>query len=71
MNKGHENILRGRVAAKFGSCTRFAKALNWSGRKTRDIVSGRQIANADDITHMAKGLEISDPVDFVYVFFSS
>lgn len=66
-----ENILRGRVAAKYGNCTRFAKALNWSGRKTRDIVSGRQVANADDISQMAKALEISDPVDFMYVFFSS
>ena len=63
------NALRGSVAAKFGSCANFAKALNWSGRKTRDIVSGRQVANANDMRAMAEALEISDPEEFMRVFF--
>ena len=61
--------LRGCVAKRFGSCTKFAEALHWSGRKTRDIVSGRQIANANDIKQMATALGISDPHEFMTVFF--
>ena len=63
------NVLRGVVAEKFGSCANFAKALNWSGRKTRDIVSGRQIPDAKDIKEMADTLNITEPKEFMRVFF--
>lgn len=63
------NPLRGVVAEKFGSCAKFAKALNWSGRKTRDIVSGRQVPDAKDIKEMADTLEIKEPTEFMRVFF--
>lgn len=62
------NPLRGAVAEKFGSCAKFAKALGWSGRKTRDIVSRRQMATAKEINEMAIALDISDPAEFVKVF---
>ena len=42
------NALRGIVAEKYGSCAKFAKALMWSARKTRDIVSGRQVPDAKE-----------------------
>lgn len=63
------NVLRGVVAEKFGSCAKFAKKLDWSGRKTRDIVSGRQVPDAKDIKQMADALEIKDPHEFMRVFF--
>jgi len=63
------NPLRGVVAEKFGSCAKFAKALNWSGRKTRDIVSGRQVPTAKEIKEMADTLEVKEPTEFMRVFF--
>lgn len=63
------NVLRGIVAEKFGSCAKFANALNWSGRKTRDIVSGRQIADTRDIKQMAKVLGINEPAEIIRIFF--
>ena len=65
------NALRGVVAERFGSCTKFAQALNWSGRKTRDIVSGRQVANTKEVREMATVLKISDAEEFMRVFFSA
>lgn len=64
------NPLRGAVAAKFGNCEAFSKALNWSGRKARDIVSGRQIPTAKDIEQMAEALGVMDDQDaFMSIFF--
>ncbi len=66
-----ENPLRGAVAAKYGSCEAFSKALKWSGRKTRDIVTGRQTPNAKDITQMAHALDVwEDPAAFMAIFFA-
>ncbi len=64
------NVLRGEVAAKFGSCENFAKALNWSGRKARDIVSGRQRMTADDIVEMSEALGINDNDELIRIFFN-
>lgn len=63
------NPLRGIVIEKYGSMSRFAIALNWSGRKTRDIVSGRQIPTAKDIGQMATTLNVTSPKDFMRIFF--
>ena len=65
-----KNELRGSVAAKYGSCTKFAKQLGWSGNKTRNIVSGRQVPNATDIQQMAIALNITDPAEFMRIFFN-
>jgi len=65
-----ENPLRGAVAAKFGTCEAFSQTLCWSGRKTRDIVSGRQIPTAKDIMEMARALGVADdPEAFMSIFF--
>ena len=64
------NVLRGVVAEKYGSCAKFAEALNWSGRKTRAIVSGRQKPNTQEVKEMADALKIKEPREFVRVFFS-
>ncbi len=63
------NPLRGAVAESFGSCEKLAKALNWSGRKTRDIVSGRQIATVKDVKEIAAALKIDDPNEIKRLFF--
>ena len=63
------NVLRGVVAQKYGSCAKFAEALGWSGRKTRDIVSGRQVPDAKDIKEMADKLKITEPSEFMRIFF--
>lgn len=63
------NVLRGVVAEKFGSCAKFAQALGWSGRKTRDIVSGRQVPDAKEIKEMADKLDVKEPIEFMRVFF--
>lgn len=65
-----KNELRGYVAAEYGSCTKFAERLGWSGNKTRNIVSGRQVPNAADIQQMATALNITDPAEFMRIFFS-
>lgn len=65
------NILRGEVAARFGSCEAFAAQLGWSGRKARDIVSGRQTPTATEITQMAGALGVmDDPERFMSIFFA-
>ncbi len=62
------NPLRGAVYEKLGSCTVLAGILGWSGRKTRDIVSGQQMPTAKDIDELARALEITEPEEFVRVF---
>ncbi len=63
------NPLRAEVYMKYGSCTKFANAIGWSQRKARDIVSGRQVPNADEIGAMANKLGIKEPKRFMEVFF--
>ena len=63
------NALRGAVAEKYGSCAKFADALNWSKRKTCDIVSGRQVPDAKEIREMADTLGVKEPAEFMRLFF--
>ena len=63
------NPLRAEVYMKYGSCAKFANAIGWSQRKTRDIVAGRQVPNANEITCMASKLDITEPKLFMKVFF--
>lgn len=63
------NALRGVVAEKYGSCASFARAIGWSERKARDIVSGRQVPDARDINEMSNTLGIHEPDEFMRVFF--
>ena len=64
------NLLRGAVYGKFGSCSKMAEVLGWSGRKARDIVSGRQIPTAKDLKELALALDIVDkPDEFMQIFF--
>ena len=64
-----EITLKGLVVSKYGSAGKFAEALGWSGRKGRDIVSGRQHPTARDMERMADALDIQSPEAFCAVFF--
>ena len=64
-----EITLKGLVISKYGSAGEFAKAMGWSGRKARDIVSGRQNPTGDDLVKMAPALDIQSPELFVDIFF--
>lgn len=65
------NVLKGIVYSKYKSCTELAKTLGWTGRKTRDIVSGRQMLTAKDISELSKALGIADnPDEMIRIFFS-
>lgn len=62
--------LKGLVISKYGSAAKFAEAIGWSGRKARDIVSGRQMPTAYDMEVMADVLDIRTADMFCAVFFS-
>ena len=65
------NTLKGRVVEMFGSVKAFSDKLCWSYRRTSDIVSGRQVPTADDISQMANALDVTSPEDFMRIFFAS
>lgn len=64
-----EVTLKGAVISKFGSAEKFAKHVGWSGRKARDIVSGRQEPSAQDMRVVAEAIGITSPMDFCAIFF--
>ena len=68
--KMSEVNLRGLVVSKHKTLRNFAKAMNWSERKTAAIVNGKQEPNASDIEAMAKELNISVPEEFRRIFFT-
>jgi len=67
----HHMTIRGLVVSKYGSMTKFAEHIGWSGRKTRDIITGRQQATAKDIEQMAMTLGINEANEFVSFFYPS
>lgn len=64
-----EITLKGAVSSMYGSATALAKQLGWSGRKARDIVSGRQAPTAKDMEELAEALDIRDANSFALIFF--
>lgn len=66
-----EYNLRGCIISKYHSMVQFAKSVNWSTRKTYDIVNGKQDMTAKDIETICDALEIEIPAQFKRLFFSS
>lgn len=64
-----ETTLKGVVVSKFGSATKMAKSLNWSGSKARRILRGDQLPTMLDIEEMADVLGISSMEEFIRLFF--
>lgn len=63
--------LRGRIIARYGTISNFAKAAEWSHRKASYILNGRQEATASDIEKMAMLLHVSVSDDFRRIFLHS
>lgn len=61
--------LRGEAIKKFGSVTKFAEAMKWSGRKASYITTGRQIMTIKDAEQCAEVLDIMTVKDFMRIFF--
>ena len=47
----------------------FSKVINWSSRKTYDIVNGKQEPTAKDIEDMCDVLNVQIPEDMKLLFF--
>lgn len=60
--------LKGLIVAKFGSAQAFGDAVGWSGRKARDIVSGRQKPNNAEMLVISKAIGIDSPEMFCQIF---
>lgn len=63
------NELRGEIVAKFGSMEKCGKAIGWSGRKIRDVVTGRQSMTAGDIEQLSSALSVKTVERFMKLFF--
>lgn len=61
--------LRGEAIKKFGSVSKFAEAMKWSGRKASYITTGRQIMTVKDAEECAEVLDIMSMKDFMRIFF--
>ena len=62
------NNLRGVVAARFGSFSKFAKHLGWIYAKAYRIVHMVQQPDSSDICAMADALQIDDGDSIVGIF---
>lgn len=67
----NENYLRGRIISMYHSVLNFGKALNWSSRKTYDIVNGKQEPTSKDIEAMCTALNVQIPEEMRLLFFYS
>ena len=54
----------------YKSLLNFSKAINWSSRKTYDIINGRQEPTAKDIEDMCDVLQVEIPCDMRELFFT-
>jgi hypothetical protein len=63
------NNLRGRIISQYRTVLEFGKELNWSSRKTYDIVNGKQDPTAKDIEAMCAALNVQIPADMRSLFF--
>lgn len=64
------NNLRGRIIGMYHTLINFSKRMNWSTRKTYDIVNGKQEPTSKDIEAMCEALDVQIPEDMRLLFFS-
>lgn len=64
------NNLRGRIIGMYHSLLNFSRVMNWSSRKTYDIVNGKQEPTSKDIEDMCVALDVQIPEDMRLLFFS-
>ena len=63
-----ENALRGKVIAMYGTVLNFARTLNWSSRKTYEIINGKQLPSGKDIDEMCTALNVEIPAEMRTLF---
>lgn len=63
------NELRGEIVSKFGSMEKCGKSIGWSGRKIRDVVTGRQSMTVSDIEQLSSALSVKTADRFMKLFF--
>lgn len=62
--------LKGMAISQFGSCTRFAEAMQWNRSKASRILNGEQDPTLKDIDRMVKKMSI--PKEYIVpVFFGT
>lgn len=64
------NELRGRIISMYHTVLNFGKQLNWSTRKTYNIVNGKQDPTGKDIEAMCNALDVKIPDEMRSLFFS-
>lgn len=62
--------LRGLIASRFGSVSKFAKEIGWCYSKASRIVNGKQDPDASEIKDMIRVLGICDPAVVSSIFLS-
>ena len=65
-----EMDLRGLIVSKYHSVLNFSKVLNWSSRKTYDIVNRKQDPTGKDIESMCNALDVVIPAHMKKLFFT-
>jgi len=63
------NALRGEIVARFGSMEKCGQAIGWSGRRIRDVVTGRQTMTVNDAETLANALSVNTAEKFMEIFF--
>lgn len=63
------NELRGAVIARYGSMAECGRAIGWSGRRVRDVVTGRQPMTVEDAETLADALSVKTVDKFMRLFF--
>lgn len=63
------NALRGEIVARFGSMEKCGQAIGWSGRRIRDVVTGRQTMTVNDAETLATALSVTTAEKFMEIFF--
>lgn len=59
--------LKGMAISQFGSCTNFARAMEWNRSKAARILNGEQDPTLKDIDRIVKKMEI--PQEYVVPIF--
>lgn len=61
--------LRGRVVAMYKTALNFSREVQWSKRKTYDVLSGKQEMTAKDIEKACAALNVTIPDEMLRLFF--
>lgn len=65
------NNLRGRIVSMYHSVINFGRAMQWSSRKTYNIVNGKQEPTSSEIEAMCAALDVQIPEEMRLLFFSA